>query len=147
MEERHPFATIKRVGTKWYHFDLTFRINLKAMLRLAILLAILAAFIFAGYWLVKGAIALGSLTWDGICWLGGQWLWLLGAALLALFIWALSKVNWKNVKVGKNVWKYILWILALYHFRFAIFLYSSGSKPVLLRNSSANRLDVEYPIV
>ena len=53
------------------------------MLRLAILLAILAAFIFAGYWLVKGAIALGSLTWDGICWLGGQWLWLLGAALLA----------------------------------------------------------------
>lgn len=41
----------------------------------------------------------------------------------------------------------ILWILALYHFRFAIFLYSSGSRPVLLRNSSANRLDVEYPIV
>lgn len=113
MEERHPFATIKRVGNKWYHFDLTFRINLKAMLRLAILLAILAAFIFAGYWLVKGAIALGSLTWDGICWLGGQWLWLLGAAILALLIWALSKVNWKNVKVSKNVWKYILWILAL----------------------------------
>ena len=33
------------------------------------------------------------------------------------------------------------------YFRCAVFLYSNGNNPVLLRNNSANRLEVEYPTV
>ena len=109
---RHPFVQVNKVNGKWYHFDITFRINLKVMLELIILLAILAAIIFIGYLLVKGVVALGSLVWNGLCWLAGQWLWFLGAALLALLIWALTKINWSKDKTG-SVGKYIIWIVAL----------------------------------
>lgn len=109
---RHPFISVNKVNGKWYHFDITFRINLKVMLRLTILLAILAAVIFTGYWLVKGTVALAGLVWNGLCWLAGQWLWFLGAALLALLIWALTKINWSKDKTG-SVGKYIIWIVAL----------------------------------
>ena len=34
-----------------------------------------------------------------------------------------------------------------FYFRCAVFLYSNGNNPVLLRNNSANRLEVEYPTV
>ena len=34
-----------------------------------------------------------------------------------------------------------------FYFRCAVFLYSNGNNPVLLRNSSANLLEVEYPTV
>ena len=82
------------------------------MLELIILLAILAAIIFIGYLLVKGVVALGSLVWNGLCWLASQWLWFLCVALLILLFWSLSKVNWRKDKTG-SVWKYIIWILAL----------------------------------
>ena len=107
---------MNKVNGKWYHFDITFRINLKVMLRLTILLAILAAVGFTGYWLVKGAIALGSLVWNGLCWLAGQWLWFLGAAILALLIWGLTKINWSKFKSkgsSSSRKSYLLWILAL----------------------------------
>ena len=36
----------------------------------------------------------------------------------------------------------LFWLL--FYFRCAVFLYSNGNNPVLLRNNSANRLEVEY---
>ncbi len=111
--DRHPIIQVERVNSKWYHFDITFRINLKAILKFIILLAISAGVIFVGYWLMKGAVALAGLIWEGLYWLSRQGLWLLGAVVLAFLIWALTKVNWCNIKVGANIWKYILRILAL----------------------------------
>ena len=41
--------------------------------------------------------------------------------------------------------EFILALILLFVARF--FLYSNGNNPVLLRNNSANRLEVEYPTV
>lgn len=54
----------------------------------------------------------------------------------------------KMYPTGKNflfcpVGRFYIYFFSLFDIR----LYSNGNKPVLLRNNSANRLEVEYPTV
>ena len=111
MERR--FFRIERVGNARY--DIIFRFNLKMMIRILLVLIVLAAFAFVGYWLIQGVVWVGGAAWSGICWLANQWVWILGILLLALLLWGLSKVNWKNVKAPKvspKLGRALLWLLA-----------------------------------
>ena len=75
----------------------------------------LALVAFVGYWLFQGVVWVGSAMWAGLCWLASQWIWILGILLLALLIWGLSKINWRNVKaqkVSQKTGRTLLWILA-----------------------------------
>ena len=112
--EKSNFFRVVKVGNACY--DIILRFNFKIIVKVLLLLLILAAFIFVGYWLVQGAIWVGGVAWQGICWLAGQWLWLIGILLLALLVWGLSKINWRHVKVpkvGQKTGRTLLWVLAV----------------------------------
>ena len=106
---------------------LTVRYNLLTIVKLIGGLLALAAILFGLYWLGIGIWALLGLIWDGMCWLGtaiwsglcwlaAQWVWILGAALLALVIWLFSKIKlpeWDEKDDNdKRSWKWF-WLLLL----------------------------------
>ncbi len=108
-----PFFRIESLENSRY--DVVFRFNLKMIAKILLALVLLALIAFIGYWLVQGAIWVGSAMWAGLCWLASQWIWILGILLLALLIWGLSKINWRNVKaqkVSQKTGRTLLWILA-----------------------------------
>lgn len=108
-----PFFRVESLGNSRY--DIIFRVNLKMVARILLILLMLALVAFISYWLIKGAIWAGGAAWSGICWLANQWVWILGILLLALLLWGLSKVNWKNVKapkVSQKTGRTLLWVLA-----------------------------------
>ena len=116
------------------------RYNLKTVAKCLIALIVLAVAGFGLYWAGIGLWALLGYIWAGICWffgglwsiicwffgglwsvlcwLAAQWLWFLGAALLGLIGWLLSKINWKmpERKPSDNKerdWKWLWAILAV----------------------------------
>lgn len=111
----NPFGC-KRVG-EWT-FKLSLVINFKLI---AIVIASLLGLALLGgiaYGLVIGIIAIASFLWS-IKW------WLLGALIVTLIIWGLSKVNWKKLKLPKTRLgnKWLWWILALLLIILAVFLF------------------------
>lgn len=108
-----PFFRIESLGNSRY--DIIFRVNLKLIAKILLALLMLALVAFVGYWLFQGVVWVGSAMWAGLCWLASQWIWILGILLLALLIWGLSKINWRNVKaqkVSQKTGRTLLWILA-----------------------------------
>lgn len=108
-----PFFRVERVGEARY--DVIFRLNLKIIAKILLALVLLALVAFVGYWLFQGVVWVCSAIWSGMCWLASQWMWFLGISLLALLIWGLSKINWKNVKAPKvspKTGRTLLWALA-----------------------------------
>ena len=104
-----PFFRIESLGNARY--DIIFRFNLKIIAKILLALLVLALVAFVGYWLFQGVVWVGSAMWSGLCWLASQWMWILGILLLALLVWGLSKINWRNVKAPKVSPK-LLWLLA-----------------------------------
>ena len=108
-----PFFRIESLGNSRY--DIIFRVNLKLIAKILLALLMLALVAFVGYWLFQGVVWVGSAMWAGLCWLASQWIWILGILLLALLVWGLSKINWRNVKaqkVSQKTGRTLLWILA-----------------------------------
>ena len=95
-----------------FHYDL-----LKCLVFLVALVAV-AAIGFGLYWLAVGLLwpAL-KLIWTGICWLAGYWVWILGAVLLALIIWGLTKIKWPKHEQKEEkelkVWPFLVLLLIL----------------------------------
>lgn len=108
-----PFFRVESLGNARY--DVIFRFNLKMIAKILLALIVLALVVFLGYWLFQGIVWVGGAAWSGICWLASQWIWILGILLLALLIWGLSKINWRNVKaqkVSQKTGRTLLWVLA-----------------------------------
>lgn len=89
---QNPFQ-LEKLGNGRVKFSVI--INFKLLGLIAVILAILAIAGFGLYWLGVGVIALAKFLWS-IKW------WLLGTGLLALLIWALSKVNWKGITLPER---------------------------------------------
>lgn len=131
----------------WWEGTLSVRYNLLAIVKLIGGLLALAAALFGLYWLGIGLWALLGLIWDGMCWLGtaiwsglcwlaAQWLWILGAALLALVIWLFSRIKlpeWDEKDDNdKRSWKWLrllLLALLLGGCIFLLFKSCDGSEP------------------
>ncbi|MEE6207356.1 MAG: hypothetical protein VZR95_04810, partial [Alphaproteobacteria bacterium] len=100
----------------WWEGTLSIRYNLLTIVKLIGALLVIAAALFGLYWLGIGLWALLGLIWDGMCWLAAQWMWILGAAVLALIFWLISKIKmpeWdEEDNNGKHSWKW-LWLLLL----------------------------------
>ena len=86
--EIHP------VQGQWWKGSMVINYNLALVAKLLLALAIIAAILFVGYWLVMAG-------WSALCWLASQWKWILGILALILLFWLLSAINWKKVKMPK----------------------------------------------
>ena len=86
--EIHP------VQGQWWKGSMVINYNLALVAKLLLALAIIAAILFVGYWLVMAG-------WSALCWLVSQWKWILGILALILLFWLLSAINWKKVKMPK----------------------------------------------
>lgn len=112
------FLKIETFDGKWWRGNVTikFRYNLLMILLFLVALVAVAAVGFGLYWLAVGLLwpAL-KFIWTGICWLAGYWIWILGAVLLALLIWGLTKIKWPKRKPKEEkelkAWPFIVLLL------------------------------------
>lgn len=102
----------------WWEGTLSVRYNLLTITKIIGALLAVVVGLFCLYWLGIGIWAFLKLLWDGLCWLAGKWLWILGVIALAFIGWLLSKINWnipkpeKKDKNEKNSWDW-LWVLLI----------------------------------
>ena len=125
-------ANITLKDGKWWKGTITFGYDLKKVAIVIAAIAAVAGIGFGLYWLAIGISKLAVWTWHGICWTAvGVWnikWWILGTLLIALLVWALSKINWskfqntdKDEDKNKRSWWWILLPIILLLGSFFIF--------------------------
>ena len=103
------FITIENPTDQWWRGSLTLRFNynLKKVLFFVLCAAIVAAVVFILYWLGVGLVV--AFKW--LC-VNYHWAWILGAIVLAMIIWPLTKIKWpkwqprehRELKAPKWLW-------------------------------------------
>lgn len=102
---QNPFQ-LETLGNGRVKFSLI--VNFRLLAALAVIALLLTGACFGLYWLGVGIVALAKFLWS-IKW------WLLGATLVALLIWALTKVNWRGSNRERQERKltWLWWLLGI----------------------------------
>lgn len=110
VKMKRSLFEIHPVKGQWWKGSIVINYNLALVAKLLVVIAILAAILFVGYWLVMAG-------WAALCWLASQWMWIIGLLAILFILWLLSAINWKKVNMPKwhispNIQKWIWRVLA-----------------------------------